>query len=143
MRPGSSPGIVRDVAAHARLDRVEERNRDHDRDGLRLAAIDAALGSVANGHRELAKLVAENHRATTRAIERVQALLVAVIAGGTCMMNGASPEATAVVTGAVLALAAGSPDLTRRLLERFARSRGIEAEAELPKNERRTRADDA
>ncbi len=125
----SSPSIVLDAAAaHARLDRVEKRLRENDHDALRVAAVDGSVAAVANGHAELAKLVAKNHAATTRQLERLQALLLGVIAEAALRLNDVAAETSGLVAVGVMVLAAGSPDVARRVLDRFARAKGIEPE---------------
>ncbi len=129
MAATTSPGLVLDAAAaHARLDRVEKRLRESDQEGLRVAAVDAGLGAIANGHRELAQLVVKQHAATTRTLERLQALLLGVIAEAGLRINDVTPATSGLVGLAVIVFAAGSPDVARRFLDRFARSKGIEPE---------------
>lgn len=107
-------------AAHARLDLVEKRLRENDHDALRAAEADSAAHVIANGHRELAALVVKNHASSTRSIERVQALLLGVIAEIGLRLNGASAETSGLVGLAVIIFFAGSPDVARMVIDRFA-----------------------
>jgi hypothetical protein len=116
----------RDLAgAHARLDRVEKRLREADFDGLRVAAVDSAAGATANGLRDLAATSELRHVALMRQLERVQALVLGLVAEVAARVGGdLSPERAGLIGVLVIVLAGGSPEIARHVVDRLAKAKG-------------------